>query len=593
MERFIWLIKIVQLCVSKPGISMQKIALSTFFICMITVLFGQVELRYLENRTLTYQEVIEAYRAMDSQFENALLLEFGPTDSGRPLHVFCMSSDKLNSEGNPKEWRKDKTVLLVNNGIHPGESCGIDASIAFARQMLQQGVPDDVLIAIIPVYNIGGALNRGCCSRANQEGPEEHGFRGNTRNLDLNRDFIKADALNTLSFYAIFHQFNPHVFIDTHTSNGADYQYTMTLISTQKDKLNPVLATYLTQKLEPALYDNMEKRDWPVIPYVNVFGGTPDKGYAAFLETPRYASGYTALFNTLGFITETHMLKPYKDRVESTLAFLHVMTSYMDKNAEDLKQCKKSAEAHDQKLTSMDIQWELDSSQSHKMAFKGFKASYIPSKVTTGTRLKYDRSSPVDLEINYYDSYKSIDAVRIPEYYVVPAAWHRVPQLLQYNGVKMKPLKSDTILRVESEYITHFDFAASPYEGHFPLQTLQTERRIQQRVFRKGDYLVQADQPARRFIVSVLEPTAADSYLRWNFYDEIFQQKEHFSAYVFEDTAEQLLKDEPELRTKYEEWLKSGGGEDQDPYRQLNYIYQHSEAYEKEHLRYPVARLIN
>ena len=103
------------------------------------------------------------------------------------------------------------------------------------------------MIVIIPVYNVGGALNRGSYSRANQNGPEAYGFRGNARNLDLNRDFIKCDSRNARSFNRLFNQWKPDVFVDTHTSNGADYQYVMTLISTQKDRLGGALGEFLTQ----------------------------------------------------------------------------------------------------------------------------------------------------------------------------------------------------------------------------------------------------------------------------------------------------------------------------------------------------------
>ncbi len=281
------------------------------------------------NQTPTYSQIISAYQHLSDNFANAVLIEAGISDCGRPLHLFLMGKN-LNPELSIQDMARDKTILLINNGIHPGESAGIDASIRYAEDMLEQGINHDLLVAIIPVYNIGGALQRGKYHRANQNGPEYHGFRGNARNLDLNRDFIKADALNTRSFYAIFHALQPHIFVDTHTSNGADYQYTISLIATQKDKLNPVLADYMTRNIEPFLYNSMAEVNWKMTPYVNVFGRVPDDGFTAFLETPRFASGYTSLFNCIGFITETHMLKPYVDRVDATYSFLKIITKYME-----------------------------------------------------------------------------------------------------------------------------------------------------------------------------------------------------------------------------------------------------------------------
>ena len=560
-----------------------------FFIVIPAILSGQSP--STDNTTYTYNQLIDAYRELDNAHAEATLIEVGPTDSGRNLSVFIISRDtSINSRG-LADITRGKTVLLINNGIHPGESCGIDASLKFAREVLQTKLPEKLLIAIIPSYNIGGMLNRGAFSRANQDGPEEHGFRGNARHLDLNRDFIKADALNTRSFYALFHTLQPHIFVDTHTSNGANYQYTMTLISTQKDKLNPILSKLLNQDLEPYLFKGMEQKGWPMTPYVNVFGYTPDKGFASFLETPRYASGYTALFNTIGFITETHMLKPYQDRVASTYSFLETLFDYTVKNGEALRDARNAAFKYDRQQHHFDLSWKLDSQIVKKRDFAGYEYSYEKSKVHNGTRLKYHTDKPRDFTVNYYDTYKATDSARVPRFYVLPGAWREVALLLQYNGVELTPISQDTSLEVTSYYLSDPEFVKSPYEGHFLMTDVKVSRRTQKRKFLKGDFLINTDQENVRFIMAVLEPSAVDSYLRWNFFDEIFQQKEYFSAYVFEDTAEQLLADNPDLQNEYEQWKKDFPMLAKNSYAALTFIYRHSPYYEKEHLRYPVARV--
>lgn len=544
-----------------------------------------------KNTTLTYDELIETYQEIDANHINATLLEMGPTDAGRNLHLLLVSGTEISPDQSLAEIAKGKTVLFINNGIHPGESCGIDASILFVYEILKKKLPKDVLVAIVPVYNVGGMLNRNSYSRANQNGPAEHGFRGNARNLDLNRDFIKADALNTFSFYAIFQALQPHIFVDTHTSNGADYQYTMTLISTQKDKLNPVLAKMLTEEIEPSLYKNMEKEGYPMTPYVNVFGYTPDKGFAAFLESPRYASGYTTLFNTIGFITEAHMLKPYNERVEATRSFLHVIHSYVSKNSEELRAAREAAFEYDKNEKQFAINWELDSAQVKTRDFAGYDYKYEDSKLHSGQRLKYNSESPKTYKIPYYDSFKVADSAAVPEYYVLPAAWREVAQRLQYNGVELTPLSADSLISVSSYYLSKPEFAKMPYEGHFVLTHVDVEKREQQRQFFKGDFLIKTNQRNRRFIVNTLEPSAVDSYLRWNFFDEIYQQKEHFSAYVFEDTAAEILAKDPDLKRDFEQWKKDHPELAKNAYASLTFIYRHSPYYEKEHLRYPVARI--
>lgn len=554
--------------------------------------FSQVELKYKENKTLSYNEIIDSYSDLGKKYKNAKLVDVGPTDSGRKLKLFLISRNEVLGFEDIEKLKKDKTIILINNGIHAGESCGIDASIQYAREILKKEIPKDVLIAIVPAYNVGGVLNRNCCSRANQDGPEEHGFRGNARNLDLNRDFIKADALNTFSFYKLFHSLEPHIFVDTHTSNGADYQYTLTLISTQKDKLNPLLANYLSNELEPALFENMAKTKWDMIPYVNVYGNnTPDKGYSAFLETPRYASGYTALFNTIGFITETHMLKPYSDRVESTLEFLKQITEYANANSKKIQLIKSQADAYDRKLEKWELDWKLNPEKSRTMEFKGYEYETIPSEISGLDRLKYYREKPKTYSVNYYNTYEATVKTDIAKFYIVPGAWKEVLERLKANGVVVKRISQDSNFVVENTYIQEFDFSLRPYEGHFPLNSLTTSKKQESRNFLAGDFIIPTNQKNRRFIVSVLEAEAVDSYLRWNFFDEIFQQKEGFSSYVFEETAVELLKTDKNLKNKFEKWRNENPEEAKSAWAQLYFIYKNSEAYEKEHLRYPIAKI--
>ena len=188
------------------------------------------------------------------------------------------------------------------------------------------------VIAIIPAYNVGGMMNRNSFSRANQNGPEEYGFRGNAQNLDLNRDFIKMDSENAKTFAKIFHSLDPDVFVDTHVSNGADYQYTLTYISSTKERMAPALMKLTYQELLPALTVQLKKKKWDLFPYVDLVKETPKDGIQAFNDLPRYAMGYAALFDALSFTVETHMLKPFSQRVEATHDFLSELIQWTVSN---------------------------------------------------------------------------------------------------------------------------------------------------------------------------------------------------------------------------------------------------------------------
>ena len=191
------------------------------------------------TETPEYKDIIAYYKDLAETFTDISLLTFGETDSGEPLHLVVYNQDENYTTSEIRKGPKNR--ILINNGIHPGESDGIDASMMLLRDIVQNDSLKEKyknsIITIIPVYNIGGSLDRNSHTRANQNGPKEYGFRGNARNYDLNRDFIKQDTKNAAAFAQIFHAVNPDVFIDTHVSNGADYQYAITHLFTQHNKL--------------------------------------------------------------------------------------------------------------------------------------------------------------------------------------------------------------------------------------------------------------------------------------------------------------------------------------------------------------------
>ncbi|MFD2514866.1 M14 family metallopeptidase, partial [Pontibacter locisalis] len=533
------------------------------------------------NTTATYDQVIDWYTKLDNVYEEVKMVPYGYTDSGRPLHLVIVSTDK---DFDPASIRqKNKRTLLIQNGIHPGEPEGVDATMMLARDYLQDKKKrkqlDNTVLAIIPMYNIGGALNRNSHTRTNQNGPESYGFRGNARNLDLNRDFIKTDSRNAETFHKIFRDWDPDVFMDNHTSNGADYQHVMTLIPTQHNKLNPTLAGYLQQKMLPSLYEGMKQDKFPMVPYMNTVGETPEKGIIGFMESPRYATGYTALYNTIGFVPETHMLKPFDQRVKATYQLMENMIETVHRDAEEIGKLRAQAKQETLKQQNFPLDWKLDTTQVEQVPFLGFAAKYKPSEVSGQERLYYDRKAPYSTTINYYNEFKPTTTVQKPVAYIIPFAWREVIERLKTDKVDMQQLKKDTTLNVETYYITDYKTSPRPYEGHYLHSDVKVEKRMMPRQFLKGDYVVYLNQPANRFLVETLEPQAVDSYFAWNFFDSILMQKEYFSSYVFEDLAAEYLKKDPELRKRLEERKKQDPEFAKNARAQLDFVYRNTPHY--------------
>jgi len=543
-----------------------------------------------KKETATYDQAIAYYKNLDAAYPQAKLISCGLTDFGKPLHLLVLSKKQI---FDPLQVRKNGLrVLLINNGIHPGEPEGIDASMMLARDLLKGNkLPENVVICIIPVYNIDGSFNRTSTSRANQNGPLAYGFRGNSKNYDLNRDFIKTDSKNSRSFQEIFNTWQPEVFVDTHTSNGADYQYVMTLIPTQKDKLNPLLSAYMTKTMIPALYAGMKESGYEMIPYVNSVEETPDAGITGFLESPRFSTGYTTLHNTIGFMPETHMLKDYDKRVDATYALLLHYIRIVERDARIIGENKAKADEETIGQNTFAIAWKLDEQKFDEIEFKGYAARQKTSGVSGLDRLYYDRNEPYTKKIKQWNNFVPALTVEKPIAYIIPKAWSRVIELLKLNRVRMYEFKEDSNLPVDSYYITDYKTQPKPYEGHYLHSGVQLKTVSQKLVFYKGDFVVYMDQPLNRYIVETLEPQATDSFFNWNFFDSVLSMKEHFSAYVFEDTAAELLKNNPELKTKLEQEKQKKPDLAKNAEAQLDFVYQNSAYYEQTYSRYPIARL--
>jgi hypothetical protein len=543
------------------------------------------------NQSATYQETIAYYKLLANDFPIIKMQEMGLTDSGEPLHIVTFNPEK---QFDFEEIQKNKAVLLINNGIHAGEPDGIDASMQLFRDLALGKIkaPKNTIIVCIPIYNIGGALNRNSTSRANQDGPEEYGFRGNARNFDLNRDFIKSDTRNTKSFVEIFHKINAAVFIDNHVSNGSDYQYKLTYIMTQHNKLGTVLGTFLNTEMMPALVKDLQKKKIEMTPYVNSFADTTDKGFGQFFESSRFATGYTSLFNTIGFVVETHMLKKYADRVKVTYEYMRSAIDYTDANFQKIKQLRLQNEEQYRPKKSYTIKWEIDSTKKTNFSFLGYESIYKKSNVTSGNRLFYDRTKPYKKNIPYIKEFKSAKEVIIPKAYIIPKGFWPVIDLLKNNTITCSQLKNDTIIEVESYKIADFKTETSAYEGHYLHRNTKVISKIEKVALAKGDYIIPTQQKGIKYLLETLEPEAIDSFFNWNFFDTMLQQKEGYSDYVFEDTATKILKENPKLKAMFEEQKQTDSTLINNPEAQLDWVYKHSVYYESAHLQYPVYRIL-
>jgi len=558
----------------------------------------QAQQNWLGNTSPTYDELISHLQQLDRAHKEIKLYNMGPSDYGQPIYL-CVINGHRDSSQTFEKARKS-TTILINNAIHPGEPDGINACLIWLDQWIRAGKPlknsagDDLqVIAFIPAYNVGGMYNRSGTSRANQNGPEAYGFRGSAKNLDLNRDFTKMDAVNTLTFVNIFQALDPDIFIDNHVSNGADYPYTLTYISSMKERMAPSMQALTYDDCIPTLKAYCQMGNFELFPYVELKGETPEEGIVAFNDLPRYAMGYASLFHALSFTVETHMLKPFPQRVQATLQFMNATIAYAISNAARIEEARKEAIEWSQAQMYFRYNYQLNEQASDSIRFKGYAAIYPKHPITGLAQLEYDRQKPYEQFIPYFNKYLPKDSIDVPKYYVVGGQETEVIKYLQFNGVAFQVIDSFYLKEVNCFVVKDYKAPARPYEGHFKLSNIQIANSTQKLLLKPGDIIIPTKQDRAHFIHAVLQPRAEDSYLSWNFFDSYLQQKEYFSAYIFKSQIEEILAKDLNLKKAYEEKKAIDIKFAQSEWDQLFYIYQNSEYFEQTFMRLPVYQIFD
>jgi hypothetical protein len=553
------------------------------------------QLKYTEGKSVNYQQLIQYYQQLDDAYVNAKLIEAGTTDVGKPLNLFILSNDKAFTPERANGI--NKPVMLINNGIHPGEPCGIDASLQFAHDVLRNkqelgALLNEVTLVIVPVYSVGGMLKRSEYIRTNQLTPDACGRRGNAQNLDLNRDFAKQDSRNARSLARVFQQWQPDVFLDTHTTNGSDHQHTITLIPVQPSSMNAAMEPFLRDTLLPELYAGMRETPYEMIPYVMFDNEDPREGIISYMQTPRVSTGYANLFNVYGFMTENHVYKPFADRVASVYHFIRVLSEKTAAHAEAIERTRKQAVDLTRKQKNYAFSYTLDTNQWRPLTFHGYENGQLTSELTGMQYYGYNRSKPYTAEVPFYNVYKPNLVVEAPAYYVVPQAWEQVVERLQMNGVKMQRLLKDTLITTDLTYITEHKHYPSSYNGRYFHYELETELRNEPIRLYAGDYLIAMNQKNNRYVVQMLEPKAPDSFFRWGFFDACLEARDWNNARPsFEPNAIKYLNAHPELKEAFETKRKTDKKFANDHKAQLQYIFERSPWSHRIVGRYPVVRL--
>ncbi len=550
------------------------------------------------KRTPRYRETINFCQRLAESSSWVQLTYFGKSAQNRNLPLLIVDKDGCFS---PESTRASgKIVLLIQAGIHAGEIDGKDAGLMLIRDIVihkkATHLLDNVTLLFIPIFNVDGHERFGPYNRVNQNGPEEMGWRVTAQNLNLNRDFLKADTPEMQAWLRLFNQWIPDLLVDCHVTDGADYQYVITYgIETQANVAKP-LRCFSSRLVEPFLNRAMNQDGILMNFYVQFREwSNPESGLMASTYSPRYSTGYGVVQNRLFYLIETHMLKNYKTRVTATY---HLLKNIL-KLANQYKDEIRNVNFESDRLTAdnligeyLPIRLRTSFEDSVLVDFLGVEFEKVSSKISGSERIIYHSDRPRTYRLPYFNKVVVTDSVLVPFAYLVPQEWQIQIDRLRLHGVKIHRLTKDTTLQVNSYRFKNVRWAPQPYEGRHRVQ-FDLEQIEEYRNYREGDAVIFLNQRTNRVIVHLLEPKAPDSFISWGFWDAIFERKEYAEKYVLEALAEKMLKKYPDLRKDFEQKLSSDSVFTASPRMRLDYFYQHSPYRDKKRNVYPVGRLMS
>ncbi|MGN6383288.1 MAG: M14 family metallopeptidase [Dyella sp.] len=526
------------------------------------------------------------------------LVHFGTTPEGRPMMAVIASGD---GTFDPAAARAaHKPVVLLQAGIHPGEIEGKDAGLMLLRDIAVTGkwphVLDHAVLVFIPVFSADGHENSSPYHRINQNGPERQGFRGQAQYLNLNRDYIKADAPEMRAWLKLWQRWLPDFLIDVHTTDGADYQYDLTWYLEDAHKLDPGVSAW-QQALMGKAIPAYEKRGHLASIYLEFKDGRdPTKGIANFGSGPRFSTGYAALQNRPALLIETHMLKPYAVRVRATYDLVHELLAQIDAAPAPLLAANAAADARviaraGQPGAQVPITFK-PSPESTPYQLKGYAFTLTHSDVSGSEWIHYDPHTPRTYRIRNWNDLLPDLSVTPPAAYVVPAQWTVVIDRLAAHGIAMQRIDHAVTVRAAGYQLDHPHWADAPFEGHLMLREVDVTPVNREVTLPPGSVIVPMDQRAANVAIALLEPQAPDSLLRWGYLDAVFEPKEYGEPRVLEQLARDMLAKDSALKADFQHRLASDAAFAASPRARLEYFFERSPWYASQAVgAYPVLRL--
>lgn len=543
------------------------------------------------TRTPRYDETVAWLQKLVAVSPDLRLTSIGTSPEGRRIWMVIASRDRAFT---PREARATgKAIVLAQAGIHAGEIDGKDAGLMLLRDMTVAGTARELLegaiLLFVPIFNVDGHERFSAYTRINQRGPVEAGWRVTARGQNLNRDYAKLDTEEMRAMVAMIDEWRPHLYLDLHVTDGADYQADITYGFNGPAHASPAIGRWLEDVASPAI--DADLRDMGHHPsglMQFVAEGDPAKGVHGWWAEPRYSNGYGDVRHLPTILLENHSLKSYRQRVLGTRVFLESVLRLAGRERRSLVAATEADAAA--RRDPVVLEWRPDPARTRPIEFGGVSSATRRSPITGDDVLEWTGQA-VTQSAPFRPMDTPGDSVRRPAAYLVPPAWREVIERLAAHGIRTETLMQSQAVEVEMYRLPEAKVSATPIEGRVMVQpgTPVPERRLE--TFPMLTVHVPTDQPLGDLAVALLEPHAPDSFFRWGFFLPILQQVEYVEPYIMAPTAERMLADDPALAAAFEKALAGDPGLASNPRARLRWFYERTPYADERARLYPVARV--
>lgn len=478
------------------------------------------------TETSDYEDVVSFLTTVDHASDLVRYTTAGYSFEGRPLPLAIVGRVK---DATPAAVRASGLLRVYLQGnIHAGEVEGKEAALALVRDIARGAHRewlDSMVLLVNPVYNADGTERVSLTSRGLQHGPiGGQGTRANAQNLNINRDNIKLDTPEARSMVRMLNDFDPHIMVDLHTTNGSRHAYHLTYETPNNPAADPAIVAQSREWMAQLTKTIKTKDGWDFRSYGNVSGQAAPRVWQTVEDLPRYTHNYWGLRNRFGILSETYSYLPFADRVTTNRRLLEELLGFAHANAARLKETVAAADKRSLIGQTLSLRSRLKRAPEMIEILMG----EIEEDVNPYTGRVMHKRLDVRKPEKMWDetTFESTESERVPTAYFVMPEQKAAIQMLRAHGIVVEPVKAAIAMAVEEFQITSSDTTAKPFEGHQE-RTLVGKYVPVERTIPAGAVRVPMSQPLARLAFYLLEPRSNDSLATWNYLDEAIKASQY------------------------------------------------------------------